>query len=244
MNIPTDLNWNLSVADAIAQQAEMAKMVKRVNEFGAIDFVAGVDVGLEDENLTARAAVVVLAFPSLQPVAFAIARRPVTFPYVPGLLSYRELPVVLDAFEKLEKEPDLIIVDGQGLAHPRRFGIACHLGVLLDKPSIGCGKSILVGRAEPTENRVGAWTPLIHKGETVGAAVRTKLNTKRGINPVYVSIGHRIDLETSVDFVLRCCKGYRVPETTRYAHLVAGGGEVELGNESGSDSGRGQERLL
>lgn len=226
MRIPGGLNWDLSVAEAMAQQAEMSKLVRAVNDFGTVNNVAGVDVGFEDENMTARAAVVVLAFPSLQPIASAIARRPVTFPYVPGLLAYRELPVVLDAFKQLQAEPDLLIVDGQGLAHPRRFGIACQLGILLDKPSIGCAKSILVGRAAPTENRVGAWTPLIHRGETVGAAVRTKLNTKRGINPVYVSLGHRIDLETSIDFVLRCCKGYRVPETTRFAHLVAGGGAI------------------
>ena len=223
MKIPSDLNWNVTPQEAIRLQSALADRVRQADDFGPIRFVAGVDVGFEQENTIARAAVVVLQFPSLEPIAAAIARKPVTFPYIPGLLAFRELPVVLDAFEKLEHEPDLIIVDGHGFAHPRRFGIACYLGVLLDKPTIGCAKSILVGRAAPTENRVGAWTPLLDKGETIGAAVRTKLNTARGINPVYVSIGHRVSLETAIDFVLSCTKGYRVPETTRYAHRVAGG---------------------
>ena len=232
MQIPENLNWSLTPAQAIAEQSQLAKRVISRNEFGTIRLVAGVDVGFEQERTVARAAVVVLAFPSLDPVASAIARRPVTFPYVPGLLSYRETPVILDAFANLEREPDLLIVDGQGYAHPRRFGIACHLGVLLDKPSIGCAKSVLVGKAETPDQRVGAWTPLIHKGEIVGAALRTKLKT----NPLYISIGHRIDLATAIDFVLRCGKGYRVPETTRYAHNVAGGATLDFGAT--------QERLL
>lgn len=225
MNVPK-LDWNLTPEQAIAQQAALAPRVRAENDFGTIHFVAGVDVGFEADYTIARAAVVVLEFPRLRPVEAAIARRPVTFPYIPGLLAYREAPVILDAFEKLAHAPDLMIVDGQGRAHPRRFGIACQLGVLLDLPGIGCAKSVLVGRAETPENRVGAWTPLIHKNETIGAALRTKLSTKRAIHPVYISVGHRIDLETSLDFVLRCCKGYRVPETTRYAHHIAGGAEL------------------
>lgn len=223
MKIPQDLDWDLDPSQAIAEQAELAKRVRPENELGGVRRVAGVDVGFEQENTIARAAVVVLDFPSLEPLTAAVARRPVTFPYVPGLLAYRELPVVLDALEKLEYEPDLLIVDGQGIAHPRRFGIASHLGVLLDKPSIGCAKSILTGKADTPENRVGAWTPLLHKGEIIGAAVRTKLNTKRLVHPVYVSVGHRINLVTAIEYVLKCTRGYRVPETTRYAHMVAGG---------------------
>lgn len=221
MKVP-QLDWNLTPEQAIAQQAALAARVRAQADFGAVNFVAGVDVGFEDDNTFARAASVVLTFPALELVEAAVARRPVTFPYIPGLLAYRELPAVLDAFEKLEQAPDLIIVDGQGRAHPRRFGIACHLGMLLERPSIGCAKSILVGRAETPENRVGAWTPLIHKNEIVGAALRTKLNTKRAVNPVYVSVGHRVTLETALAFVLQCCKGYRLPETTRYAHRIAG----------------------
>lgn len=236
MKIPTNVNWDLTPQEAVARQARLAQLVRAEDDFGAVGLVAGVDVGFENENTVARAAVVVLEYRTLKPVASAIARRPVTFPYVPGLLAYRELPVVLDAFAQLRREPDILIVDGQGLAHPRRFGIACHLGVLLDKPSIGCAKSVLVGRAETPENRIGAWTPMIHKGETIGAALRTKLNTKRGINPVYVSIGHRICLESALKIVLDCCRGYRVPETTRYAHMVAGGEALEVD--------AGQERLF
>ncbi|TAH51882.1 MAG: deoxyribonuclease V [Chloroflexota bacterium] len=232
MKIPQNLNWNLTPKEASTQQSELVQRVRAQDDFGAVNFVAGVDVGFEQKNQIARAAVVVLALPSLEPIASAIARRPVTFPYVPGLLAYRELPVILDAFEKLEREPDLLIMDGHGYAHPRRFGIACHLGVLLDKPTIGCAKSILVGHAEMPENRVGAWTPLMDKGEIIGAALRTKLNAKRVTNPIYVSIGHRISLETAIDFVLRCCKGYRVPETTRYAHLVAGGAVLSFQNSA------------
>lgn len=223
MKIPSDLNWNLTPQQAIEEQKRLMPRVRAENDFDAVNFVAGVDVGFENEGTIARAAIVVLAYPALQPVAAAVARRPVTFPYIPGLLAYRELPAVFDALAQLDRAPDLIIVDGHGRAHPRRFGIACHLGVLLDQPTLGCAKSILVGRAENPENRVGAWTPLIDQGEIIGAAVRTK----PGTGPIYVSIGHRVDLPTAIDFVLKCTKGYRVPETTRYAHRVAGGEKIE-----------------
>lgn len=222
MRVP-DLNLNVTPEAARAEQRALAARVRAENDFGAVHFVAGVDVGFENDNTVARAAIALLTFPELELVETAIARRVVTFPYIPGLLAYRELSVILDAFEKLQHAPELLIVDGQGRAHPRRFGIACHLGVLLDLPGIGCAKSILVGRAAMPENRVGAWTPLMDQNEIVGAALRTKLNTKRVVNPVYVSIGHRVDLETAVDFVLRCCRGYRLPEPTRYAHHAASG---------------------
>lgn len=228
MKIPENLNWNLTPKEAIAAQARDAQRVRLEDDFGEVHYVAGVDVAFENDKTIARAAVVVLTFPALTPAAAVVARRPVTFPYVPGLLAYRELPAVLDAFRELELEPDLIIADAHAYAHPRRFGMTSQLGVLLDKPTIGCAKSILVGYAETPENVVGAWTPLIHNGEIIGAAVRTKLDTKRVTKPVYVSPGHRITLASSIEYVLRCCKGYRVPETTRYAHLVAGGAELEL----------------
>lgn len=229
MKIPQNLNWNLSAQQASAQQKSLAVQVRDHNELGIVKTVAGVDVGFEENNTIARAAVVIHSFPELTPLEAAIARRPVTFPYLPGLLAYRELPVILDALSQLERDPDLLIVDGQGLAHPRRFGIACHLGVLIDHVTIGCAKSILVGRAETPEERVGAWTPLVDKGETVGAALRTKLK----VTPVYVSIGHKIDLSSAVEMVNECCKGYRVPETTRYAHRVAGGETLDFGGEQG-----------
>lgn len=231
MKTPKNVNWNVSPAEAREIQKQLADQVVKRRDFGPVKLVGGVDVGFEEANTIARAAAVVLTFPELRPVAAAVARRPVTFPYVPGLLAFRELPVVLDALEELEREPDLVIVDGHGYSHPRRFGIACYLGVLLDKPSIGCAKSILVGKAEMPDNVVGAQTPLVEKGETIGAALRTRLKT----NPVYVSIGHRVDLETACRFVLGCCKGYRVPETTRYAHNVAGGAVLKLGASNGPE---------
>lgn len=234
MNVPANLDWNLTPQEAIAQQRVLAARVRAENDFGAMRYakstamargmchtfsVAGVDVGFEEHNTISRAAAVVLALPELTPIEAAVARRAVTFPYIPGLLAFRELPVIFDALAQLKREPDLIIVDGHGRAHPRRFGIASHLGVLLDCASIGCAKSILVGHAEAPENRVGAWTPLVDRGETIGAAVRTRVN----VTPLYVSVGHRVDLPTALELVLQCCKGYRLPETTRYAHRAAGG---------------------
>jgi deoxyribonuclease V len=138
---------------------------------------------------------------------------------VPGLLSFREVPIILATCEKLKNTPDLILVDGQGLAHPRRLGLASHLGLLWDKPTIGCAKSRLCGEHEPVGNKPRESSRLIDGGETIGAALRTKMNTK----PIYVSIGHRTSLEAAIQWVLDCCQGYRLPEPTRLAHLVAGG---------------------
>lgn len=225
MKIPQNLNWAVTPAEAMQMQRDLAAKIIQQDQLGEIHFVAGIDVGLEGEqNQTARAAVVVLKFPELALVDYAVARLPVTFPYIPGLLAFREIPVVLSALEKLKTEPAVLIVDGQGRAHPRRFGIASHLGVLLDRVTIGCAKSILCGRAKEPANRVGATSPLIDHGETVGAAVRMRLNT----TPIYVSIGHRISLERAVDVVLKCGNGYRLPETTRFAHRVAGGEEIAI----------------
>ena len=140
------------------------------------------------------------------------------FPYIPGLLSFRETPVLLDALEKLETQPDIIYVDGQGLAHPRRFGLACHIGLLTETPTIGCAKSILVGSHEELPSSLGAHRPLVHKGEEIGAAVRTRDK----VRPMYISPGHLIDIDTSVQWVLASCKGRRMPEPTRRAHQAAG----------------------
>jgi deoxyribonuclease V len=150
-------------------------------------------------------------------VEYAIATRPATFPYIPGLLSFREGPVILDAMNKLSAAPDLLIFDGQGVAHPRRLGIASHIGLLLDLPSIGCAKSRLCGQHEEPGLERGSHVPLMDKGETIGSVVRTR----SGVKPVFVSVGHRLDLRTSVEYVLACCRGYRLPETTRRAHLMA-----------------------
>jgi deoxyribonuclease V len=210
---------------ALQLQRELAARVREQDTPSDLRLIAGVDVGFEGtHNETARAAVVVLRVPELVPVDCAIARLPVAFPYIPGLLAFREIPVVLNALEHLQTAPDALIVDGQGRAHPRRVGIASHLGVLLDCVTIGCAKSILCGRAQAPANRVGAWTPLIDRGETIGAAVRTRV----GVAPVYVSVGHRISLARAIELVLQCGKGYRLPEPTRCAHRVASGETLSI----------------
>jgi deoxyribonuclease V len=179
--------------------------------------VAGVDVGFERAGAVTRAAVAVLDFPSLALVDQAIARQPTRFPYVPGLLSFREAPAVLAAFARLRAAPDLILYDGQGVAHPRRFGIASHLGVLLDAPTIGVAKTRLIGEHRALPARRGAWVPLLDDGETIGAVLRTRTAVK----PLYISIGHRISLESAVRWTMACARKYRLPETTRWAHRLA-----------------------
>jgi len=179
--------------------------------------IAGIDVGIRDA--VARAAIVVLSFPALTPLARATATRRVQFPYVPGLLGFREVPCILEAYAELVEEPDLLLVDGHGWAHPRRFGVATHLGVALDRPAIGCAKSLLVGAFRDPGPRRGASTRLVHDGEVIGRVVRTR----EGVRPVFVSVGQRIDLDTATSVVLRCCRGFRLPEPIRAAHALASG---------------------
>jgi deoxyribonuclease V len=216
--------WDLSIEQARALQSQLATRVSAENGFdpGAVRTVAGVDVGFPGGR--ARAAVVVLSFPALEPLDCARAEMEVPFPYVPGLLTFREGPVVLAALEQLGTWPDLFLFDGQGIAHPLRVGLAAHLGVLLDWPSIGCAKSRLTGTHAEPGNDVGDWAPLVDGAETIGAVLRTR----RGVRPVYVSVGHQVDLPTAIEFVLRCTRGYRLPETTRWAHKVAGGAELDI----------------
>ncbi len=227
MKIPPIHRWDVTPQQAMQIQRDLSTRVIEQDAFDEVRTVAGVDVGFEGENnKTARAAIVVLKFPDLSPLDFAIARAPVTFPYIPGLLAFREIPVVIRALEQLKTDADVVIVDGHGRSHPRRMGIACHLGVLLDRPTIGCAKSILIGSAQEPTDQVGAWSPLIDRNETVGAALRTRIGT----TPVYVSIGHKVSLPGAIDLVFKCCTKYRLPETTRYAHRVAGG-ELNLGTQ-------------
>lgn len=181
--------------------------------------VAGVDVGFEAAGTVTRAAVAVLRYPELDVLETAIARRPTAFPYIPGLLSFRELPAVLAALEQLREPPDLLLCDGQGIAHPRRFGIASHLGLLVDIPAIGVAKTRLCGTHEEPPNQRGAWTPLWGQGEIIGAVLRTR----PGVKPLYISPGHRVGLETAIAYVMGCCTRYRLPETTRHAHRLASG---------------------
>jgi deoxyribonuclease V len=214
--------WDLSPREAFGVQSGLAAQVERRPRLGRVCRVAGIDVSIRDD--VARAAVVVLDSEQLTPVSYALATRPVTFPYVPGLLAFREGPVVLDALEQLDAMPDLLIFDGHGLAHPRRLGIASHIGLLVDMPTIGCAKSRLCGwHDEPGQER-GSYVFLADDGEVIGAVLRTRQNVK----PVYVSIGHRVDLATSIEHVLACCRGYRLPETTRWAHRVAGGDKPSI----------------
>ena len=211
--------WNVSTAEAIGIQKELNEKVSRENEFGEVRFVAGVDISVKGD--VAKAAVVVLRYPDLKPVEGSLAELPVELPYIPGLLSFRESPSIIAAFEKLSTEPDLVVADGQGIAHPRRLGIASHLGLLLDRPTIGCAKSRLCGKHDEPGWKAGCYTYLFDNNEIIGAALRTRDKTK----VVYISIGHKIDLKTSIEYVLGCCRGYRLPETTRFAHRVAGGME-------------------
>ena len=210
-------SWDVAPEEARRLQNELRTQVISTDQFGTINTVAGVDIGLKKD--TAIASVVVLSFPELQVVDSVVTASPVRFPYIPGLLSFREIPPLLTAFDQLQTVPDLIIVDGQGIAHPRRFGLASHLGLLLDKPTIGCAKSRLCGRYTEPDSEQGAYTYLTDKGEVIGAAVRTRTN----IRVVYVSTGHRISLDSARMWTLACCRGYRLPETTRHAHNAASG---------------------
>lgn len=209
--------WQVSPAYARLIQDEFADEVERCDRVGILRHIAGVDIGFEDDGRTTRAALVILSFPELQLVEHVIARRPTRFPYVPGLLSFREIPALLQALDQAATAPDLILCDGQGIAHPRRFGLACHLGVLTDRPTIGVAKQRLIGHYREPPQRRGAWTALQDKGETVGAALRTRADAQ----PVFVSIGHRVSLPTAVKLVMACTTRYRLPETTRYAHHFA-----------------------
>lgn len=212
--------WDVNPAEAIAIQKRLASTVIRHDDLRDVHTVSGVDVGFEDDNTVTRVAVAVLRFPDLKPQEHAIACLPTAFPYVPGLLSFREGPAILEALGRLDTTPDLLLFDGQGIAHPRRLGIASHIGVLTDLPSIGVAKSRLTGRpACPLDEEKGAWQPLLDGDEVVGALVRTRTNVK----PVFVSIGHRVSLDTAVDYVLACTTRYKLPETTRCAHRLASG---------------------
>ncbi len=211
-------SWNLSSKEAIELQKQLAFEVETEDRFAEpIKTVAGIDLGFDVKNDTSRAVVVVLKFPELELIETAEAKLPIQFPYVPGLPSFRETPVAIKALEKLNLTPDLILCDGQGLAHPRRFGIACHIGLIADVPTIGVAKSILIGKFENLGEERGNVASLILKNEQIGAALRTKDKTQ----PVYVSVGHRISLKTAVKYVLQCAPKYRLPETTRLADKLA-----------------------
>ena len=219
--------FDLSPPQARRLQEELAS---RVVAGPALDLqgvrrVAGADVSTEGDM--AYATVAVLDFPGLSVVEVQGFEAPLRFPYVPGLLSFRELPSVVGALEKVEAEVDALILDAQGIAHPRRMGLASHLGIFLDVPTVGCAKSLLVGSFQETGREKGSATDLVHRGEVVGRVVRTR----DGVSPVYVSVGNGIDLASSVELVLACCTKYRLPETTRRAHDAAN--RLRRGEEPG-----------
>jgi len=210
--------WNISVAEARDIQCALREKVITQDRFKKnLATVAGVDVGFEDDGRITRAAVANLKFPSLQLCEYAIARRKTSFPYVPGYLSFRETPAVLDALQNLKQLPDILLCDGQGVAHPRRFGIACHIGVLTGIPTIGVAKTRLIGTHATVPAEKGAYVPLLDQGVEIGVVLRTRTNVK----PVYVSIGHKISLASAVKLVMQCVTKYRLPETTRWADRIA-----------------------
>jgi len=218
MEIVSLHDWRVTTTEAIAIQTELAGQVSHT---GDVDhqLIAGVDISVDRVSGTGTGAVVALSYPGLEVVAVEVVTDRIEFPYVPGLLSFREAPLVLAACEKLAVRPDLFIVDGQGIAHPRRIGLASHLGLFLDTPTIGCAKSRLCGVHVLPDDEVESHAELIDKDEKIGAVLRTRM----GVKPVYVSIGHRISLQSAIYWVLACCRGYRLPEPTRLAHQAAGG---------------------
>jgi deoxyribonuclease V len=218
--------WNVTPKQAVKIQLRLRERLERKDRLRALRRVAGADVALDLPNGRAIAGVIVYTFPEMIEIERAWAARPLRFPYVPGLLSFREIPALLAAFAKLRNEPDLVFCDGQGYAHPRRFGIASHLGVLLDCPSVGCAKSILVGKAKEPGRRAGSQAALTDKDEVVGVAVRTK----SGAKPIYVSPGHRVSLSAAVRLTLAVVDGYRIPRTTREADRYVAA--VKLGSEA------------
>jgi deoxyribonuclease V len=209
--------WDVTTAEARDIQTRLASLVVAQGAPEKVRLVAAADISVERFGRRARGAVVVLSYPEMELVEQATVEQEVSFPYVPGLLSFREAPIILRAFAQIRARPDLLLVDGQGLAHPRRFGIACHLGLLLDLPTIGAAKSRLCGEHAELPQDAGSAVPLGDGDERIGLVVRTRSNVK----PVYVSVGHRIGLEAAAEWVLRCCRGYRIPVPLRLAHLAA-----------------------
>lgn len=209
-------NWNLTAAEAVQLQKQLASKVRFVHIKGQPELVAGLDCAFTKDGRKIVACAVVMTLPDFKVVETKTAKRNVAFPYIPGLLSFRESPACLAAVEKLKHSPDLFIVDGQGFAHPRRFGLASHLGLFFDKPTIGCAKSRLIGVYENPPPQKGAYSLLKDKGETIGAVLRTRTNVK----PVFVSVGNKCTLEDAIKITLACCTKYRLPEPARLAHQL------------------------
>lgn len=209
--------WNVTPKQAKEIQEQLKDRVILEDQFESIKYVAGVDVGFENNNTITRAAIAVLNFSDLVLIEHRIARLPTRFPYIPGYLSFREVPAVLEALGKIKQLPDILLCDGQGIAHPRRLGIACHLGVLTDLPCIGVAKSRLIGTHDDVPPEKGQYVNLYDKDEVIGSVLRTRKNVK----PLYISPGHKVSLRSAIQIVLQCVTKYRLPETTRWAHKLA-----------------------
>lgn len=207
--------WDLTPEGAVALQRQLAGQVDTHARLSRFDLVAGADISYNRFSDTLYAGVVVLRADDWSVVEKHGVVAEATFPYRTGLLTFREAPALLEAFAKVQAEPDAVMIDGAGFAHPRRIGSASHVGLCLDRPTIGCAKTRLIGRSDELPREAGSVVPLLDKGEVIGSVVRTKT----GVNPVFVSVGHKIDLTGAVRLVLASCKGYRIPEPTRQAHL-------------------------
>jgi deoxyribonuclease V len=220
MHPSLDDDWSPSLDEARRIQEILAGQVSQTDDLGSVRTIAGIDLGYPrtaSGAVISRAAIVVLRFPELELVEEQVALRAMTFPHVRGLLSFRAAPVVLAALSQLRVQPDLLFVNGHGRSHPRRLGIASHLGVLLDLPSIGCARSILIGQAAEPGMASGDRTPLFDGDEVIGMALRTRA----GSRPIYISPGHRVSVDTAAELVMRCARGFRLPEPTRLAHRLA-----------------------
>ncbi|CUT00037.1 endonuclease V [Candidatus Kryptobacter tengchongensis] len=224
-------SWDVSPEEAIKIQNEMRNLVKIENLQSQIRYIAGADISFDKGSNTVYAGIVVLKFPELVEVDRSLLITEVNFPYIPGLLSFRESPALIKAWEKIKIIPDVVIIDGQGIAHPRRFGIASHFGVLIDKPTIGCAKSLLVGMYKEPDEKAGSYSYLYDSGEIIGVALRTRDN----VQPVFVSIGHKITLDESIEIIMQSIRGYRIPEPTRQAHMLVNAlrrGEIKPGTRT------------
>lgn len=216
-------SWGLTPRLAVALQSRLRSKVVKTDRLGRVRRVAGTDVGFERGGRVTRAAVAVLTFPALELADYAVVRKPTRFPYVPGLLSFREIPALLSALAQLKVRPDLVLCDGQGLAHPRRCGLASHFGLVSGIPTIGVAKSRLIGVHDEPLQRRGAWTPLRDNGETIGAVLRTRAH----VRPIFVSTGHCVSLKTAIAYTMACVSRFRLPETTRWAHRLASVAEID-----------------
>ena len=219
MQVHCHHEWDVSTARAREIQETLKSRICSSGEVSCVEYVAGIDVSINRFSKTGTAAVVVLKYPEMDIFEVKTFRGQIGFPYVPGLLTFREAPLVLNACRQLTVTPDLVLVDGQGYAHPRRIGLASHLGLCLELPVVGCAKSRLIGEYEEPGENAGCTSVLKDKDEVIGEVVRTKDNVK----PLFISVGHKISLVAAVRWTLACCRGYRLPEPTRLAHQAAGG---------------------